>query len=183
MTAQPVDREPAQGLRQVFRRHASAVAAVTARAGVEGEPAGLLVTSLTSVSADPPLISFNVARTASSWPTVAEARHLGVHILEAGQIDLAQRFSTSGAERFGPLTDWEPGPFGVPLLEGVAAWAVAEVREYVPAGDHVIVIARLLHAEAVPGLAPLVHHDGGFHHLTAVPVKAHLSVVPTREEI
>ncbi|GAA3074917.1 hypothetical protein GCM10020000_69940 [Streptomyces olivoverticillatus] len=82
----------------------------------------------------------------SSWPVLAEAEHVGVHILGEHQQDLAATFARSGADRFAPPTRWHRGPHGVPLLEGVLAWMVCRVVARVPAGDH-----RLVLAEAVVG--------------------------------
>ena len=165
--AEPI-RLPEAGpdeLRRIFRRHAAAVAVVTTT--FHEAPVGLLVTSLASVSASPPLISFNVARTSSSWPALAVAEHLGVHVLAAEQEELATRFARTGADRFGAPTSWTSGPHGVPLIQGAAAWAVAVVEERFEAGDHVIVVARLLHADASDDVGPLLHHDGEYRQVSA----------------
>jgi flavin reductase (DIM6/NTAB) family NADH-FMN oxidoreductase RutF len=152
------------GLRRVFRRHAAAVAVVTA--SHHGDPVGLLVTSLASVSATPPLISFNVALSSSSWPALQEAEHVGIHVLDADQEELATRFARKGADRFSAPTSWQPGPHDAPVLDGAAAWGVAQIEQRVPAGDHVIVVARLLHAGTRDGAPPLLHHDGEYRRVT-----------------
>src|SRR5437588_3303905 len=61
--------------RSVFRRHAAGVAVITARGA---SPVGFTATSLTSVAAEPPLLSFAVGTGSSSWPTLAAAAHVGV---------------------------------------------------------------------------------------------------------
>jgi flavin reductase (DIM6/NTAB) family NADH-FMN oxidoreductase RutF len=149
-----------EDLRRVFRRHAAAVGVITA--SHRGAPVGLLVTSLASVSASPPLISFNVSRTSSSWAALEVAQHIGVHVLDAGQEDLAGRFARRGAERFSAPTSWRSGPHQTPLIDGVAAVAVAEIEQRVPAGDHVIVVARLLYVGTRDDATPLLHHDGEY---------------------
>ncbi|MYV56734.1 flavin reductase family protein, partial [Streptomyces sp. SID3212] len=91
--------------RSVFRRHAAGVAVITARGGgAGGRPVGFTATSLNSVAAEPPLVSFGVATSSSSWPVIAEAEHLGVHILGDHQEELAATFARSGADRFAPPT-------------------------------------------------------------------------------
>lgn len=148
-------------VRLAFRRHAAGVAVITADS-LDG-PVGFTATSLASVSLEPPLLSFNVSRDSSSWPPLSRARHLGVHVLAAGQEDLAVRFATSGADRFGPPTAWSRGPHGIPLLDGVQAWLVTRLDRHVPAGDHTLVLVRVLHVGLHRDPAPpLVHHDGGF---------------------
>ena len=146
--------------RAVFRRHAAGVAIVTA-AGAAG-PVGFTAASVTSVAADPPLLSFNLSRTASSWPAVSTAGHVGVHVLAGDQEELAALFARPGADRFGS-TSWSPGPYGVPLLDGCAGRMVAAVEQLVAAGDHAIVVARLLRASVTaPAAGPLIRHDGRY---------------------
>ncbi|MYW19290.1 flavin reductase, partial [Streptomyces sp. SID2955] len=127
-------------LRSTFRRHAAGVAVITAR-GASG-PVGFTATSLTSVSAEPPMVSFGIGTGASSWPAIAEADHVGVHVLGEHQSDLAATFARSGADRFGASTAWREGPEGVPVLDDVLAWLVCRIVGRVPAGDHRIVLAE-----------------------------------------
>ncbi|MBM9507486.1 flavin reductase family protein [Actinacidiphila acididurans] len=149
--------------RSVFRRHAAGVAVITA-AG-PGGPVGFTATSLTSVAAEPPLLSFGISLGASSWPVLARADHVGVHILGDHQEELAAVFARSGADRFGPGTAWTTGPYGVPLLDAVPAWLVGRVLHRVPAGDHRIVIAQAVAADPHGPGRPLLYHQGAFHRL------------------
>ncbi|MFI2760777.1 flavin reductase family protein [Streptomyces echinatus] len=150
-------------LRSTFRRHAAGVAVITAR-GASG-PVGFTATSLTSVSADPPLVSFGIGTGASSWPAVAEADHVGVHILGEHQSDLAATFARSGADRFGAATAWRDGPEGVPVLDDVLAWLVCRIVGRVPAGDHRIVLAEVVVGDPSGAGRPLLYHQGRFHGL------------------
>jgi len=151
-----------EDLRLAFRRHASGVAVITVPS--PAGPVGFTATSLASVSARPPRLSFNISQDSSSWPALTRAGHVGVHILHARQEDLAARFATRGIDRFAEPTSWRLGPRRVPLLDGVAAWLVAAIDQRIVVGDHAIVVARVLHV----GLdddqrPPLLHHDGRFH--------------------
>ncbi|MEU8679590.1 flavin reductase family protein [Streptomyces sp. NPDC048560] len=163
MTASPELQSPRTAspdlLRSVFRQHAAGVAVITAAGDA---PVGFTATSLNSVAAEPPLISFGVGTSSSSWPVVAEAEHIGVHILGEHQQELAATFARSGADRFGPSTDWRNGPEGVPLLGGVLAWLVCRVVARIPAGDHRIVIAQAVVGDPAGGGRPLVYHQGRF---------------------
>ncbi|MFF9090160.1 flavin reductase family protein [Streptomyces sp. NPDC014991] len=147
-------------LRSTFRRHAAGVAVITAR-GVTG-PVGFTATSLTSVSAEPPLVSFGISAGASSWPAMAEADHVGVHILGEHQSELAATFARSGADRFGAPTAWRDGPEGVPVLDDVLAWLVCRVVGRVPAGDHRIVLAEVVLGDPSGSGRPLLYHQGRF---------------------
>ena len=105
--------------RALLRRQAATVTVVTApgdpAAGLA--PAGFTATSFTSVSLDPPLVSFCLGRDSSSWPTVARAPYVAVHLLAEHQRDVARTFAISGIDRFAAHTGWQPGPHGVPLLD------------------------------------------------------------------
>ncbi|CAL9321658.1 flavin reductase family protein [Streptomyces sp. SudanB182_2057] len=150
-------------LRSAFRRHAAGVAVITAR-GASG-PVGFTATSLTSVSAAPPLVSFGIGTGASSWPAIAETDHVGVHILAEHQSDLAATFARSGADRFGAPTAWREGPEGVPVLDDVLAWLVCRIVGRVPAGDHRIVLAEVVFGDPSGDGRPLLYHQGRFNAL------------------
>ena len=150
-------------LRSVFRRHAAGVAVITAE--LDGRPAGFTATSLNSVSADPPLLSFTIGTGSSSWPAVRDSDHLGVHILGEHQRELAGLFATSGADRFGLGTGWVQGPHGVPLLDGVLAWLVCRVVARVPAGAHRVIIAEAVAGDPAGEGRPLLYHQGSFNAL------------------
>ncbi|WP_433794681.1 flavin reductase family protein [Actinoplanes sp. CA-252034] len=147
--------------RQLLRQHAAAVVVITA----PGEPAtGFTATSFTSVSLDPPLVSFCLAKSASAWPAVEAADTVAVHVLGQEQEHVARTFSTRGIDRLAEHGDWQPGPDGVPLLGGVLARLVCRVVDRVVAGDHTIVLASPLTGEHGLGeaSAPLVYHSGRY---------------------
>ncbi|MFS4094713.1 flavin reductase family protein [Streptomyces sp. AF1A] len=150
-------------LRSTFRRHAAGVAVITAR-GDDG-PVGFTATSLTSVSAEPPMISFGVGTGASSWPAIARTDHVGVHILGEHQSELAATFARSGADRFAAPTVWREGPEGVPVLDDVLAWLVCRIVGRVPAGDHRIVLAEVVLGDPSGAGRPLLYHQGRFNGL------------------
>ncbi|MGW3017976.1 flavin reductase family protein [Streptomyces longwoodensis] len=146
--------------RSVFRRHAAGVAVITA-SGDTG-PVGFTATSLSSVSAEPPLVSFGIGTGASSWPAVSRAEYVGVHILGEHQRELAATFARSGADRFGAPTSWQDGPHGVPVLDDVLAWLVCRVHARVPAGDHRLVLAEVVLGDPAGDGRPLLYHQGRF---------------------
>ena len=153
--------------RSVFRDHAARVVVVTAEGG--RGPAGFTATSLTSVSMEPPMVSFAVARSASAWPTVARSHRLGVHLLADDQDWLATTFATSGINRFEGVR-WHPGPAGEPVIEDCAAFLQCTVDRHVPAGDHVLVLARVTRAHVARVGSPLIYHDGGYATVGPAPI-------------
>ncbi|MEV8508323.1 flavin reductase family protein [Actinoplanes sp. NPDC051475] len=150
--------------RSLLRRHAAAVVVITAPGT---PPAGFTATSFTSVSLDPPLVSFCLARTASAWPAVQTAETIAVHVLTREQEQVARTFATRGIDRFATHGAWRTGPDGVPLLEGVLATLVCRVTQRVDAGDHTIVLATPSSGEhhEDASVTPLVYHDGSYAHL------------------
>ena len=153
--ATPLD---ADRFRALLRRQASTVTVVTAP-GLP--PAGFTATSFTSVSLHPPIVSFCLSRDSSSWPTVARADHVAVHLLGVDQQGLARRFATSGIDRFAGGVAWQDGPYGVPLLGGTLAWLLCRVIDRVVAGDHAVVLAEPLYGRHDDG-PPLLYHDGRY---------------------
>jgi len=146
--------------RALLRRHAAGVVVITA----PGErPVGFTATSFTSVSLNPPLVSFCLNRASSSWPTMAAAAHVGVHVLTDAQEDLARTFATKGADRFAPPTRWHVGPHGIPVLDDVHAVLLCRVSDRIPAGDHAIVLAELVDGgHTDQATQPLLYHMGRY---------------------
>lgn len=145
-------------LRRLLRRQAATVTVVTATDG--GRPVGFTATSFTSVSMHPPLVSFCVSRRGSCWLVLQATEHVAVHVLEAGQADLARTFATRGADRFAAV-GWRPGPCGVPLLKRSLGWLVGRIAARVIAGDHAIVLAEPVTVGWVDG-SPLLYHNGQY---------------------
>ena len=142
--------------RELFRRWPAGVSVVAAEAG--GRRAGLTVSSLVSVSLDPPLVSISLARTASLFEVLDEAGEWGVSILGADQDHLAQHF----ARNVPPLVQWDRIPVrpgDARLLEGAVGWLVVETGERVDAGDHVLFLGAVRMLEHGPGHGALVYYD------------------------
>ncbi|MGW7516952.1 flavin reductase family protein [Streptomyces sp. NPDC054796] len=149
----------ARRFRSIAGRFTTGVVAVTARRASDGAPVGLAVNSFTSVSLEPPLILFCVARTSTSWPDVRSADRFCVNILGEGQRMLSTRFATSGAEKFSGVP-WTPSPGGAPVLDGSIGWIECSVEEEITAGDHTVVLARVHDLDASEEDSPLVFFRG-----------------------
>jgi flavin reductase (DIM6/NTAB) family NADH-FMN oxidoreductase RutF len=160
-TPSPVDSDL---FRALLRHQASTVTVVTAPGT---PPAGFTATSFTAVSLAPPLVSFCLGRTSSSWPAVAVAEHVAVHLLSQRQQALARTFATSGIDRFAGPTAWRTGPHGVPVLDGTLVWLVCRVIDRVAAGDHTVVLAEPLLAQHTGADHPLLYHQGRYTALAA----------------
>jgi flavin reductase (DIM6/NTAB) family NADH-FMN oxidoreductase RutF len=152
----------ADELRTVMRRVPAAVAVVTVDAG--GQPAGLTVASLVSLSLEPPLVGFAIRRDAALHELLRESGELAVSILAAGQEHLAQHF----ARGVPPIALWEritlrEDAGGPPQLAGAAGWLRGRVYEELGTGDHTFFVAAVDAAErGAPGTRPLVLHDQAY---------------------
>ncbi|TNY36554.1 flavin reductase family protein [Thermomonospora catenispora] len=165
LTHQPVD---ARRFRRTLALHASGVVVVTAR-NAEGTPVGLTATSFSSVSLDPPLISFYVAASSTTWPDLSQAEVFAVNLLAAHQPDVAARFAQKGIDRFAAPTAWRPGPLGVPLLEDVVAHLLAVPYTTATIGDHHLVVGLVVGTRNGHGGAPLLYHHGRFGRFIPYP--------------
>jgi len=145
--------------RRALAQFATGVTVVTTR-DTQGHPVGLTVNSFNSVSLEPPLVLWSLALKASSVPAFETCSHYAVNVLAGHQLEVAQRFATRGADRFGP-GDWHDGPDGVPVLDGCVATLVARNRSRHLEGDHLILVGEVVHYSA-PGGYPLVFHDGRY---------------------
>jgi 3-hydroxy-9,10-secoandrosta-1,3,5(10)-triene-9,17-dione monooxygenase reductase component len=151
-----------RAFRDALGRFATGVALVTAAPG--GEPAGLVVNSLASVSLEPPLISFCPSRRSLTWSRMRRAGRFGVNVLASHHERFVGRATPPGADRFADL-DWEFTPSGVPVvLDALAALECEIVAEH-PAGDHSIVIARVDDVRASANEDALVFFAGRFRSL------------------
>lgn len=148
--------------REVLGQFATGVAVVTATA--DGEPVGMAVNSFTSVSLDPPLVLFCAARTSTTWPSIRAAGRFAVNILAEHQEDVSRLFATRGADRFGAV-DWHLGASGAPVLDDLLAFVDCVIESEHDAGDHVIVIGRVLDLGIRAERGPLLFHGGGYGRL------------------
>ncbi|MEU3468138.1 flavin reductase family protein [Streptomyces sp. NPDC006687] len=152
--------------RAVLGNFASGVTVITAPAA-DGEagPAGFACQSFASLSLDPPLVTFMVARTSSTWPRIARAGVFCVNILGAGQAELCRAFAVSGADKFAGVSHRPAPATGSPQLDGVPAWIDCRIHAVHTGGDHLIVVGRVEAVGAEGEGDPLLFHKGRFGRL------------------
>ncbi|NUV68977.1 flavin reductase family protein [Streptomyces sp. CAI-121] len=146
--------------RRVLGHFASGVTVVTAR-DTDG-PTGFACQSFASLSLDPPLVSFMVARTSTTWPRIARAGVFCVNILGAEQSALCRGFAVSGADKFAGVAYGEAPATGSPLLDSVPAWIDCRIHAVHTGGDHLIVVGRVEALGAAEEGEPLLFHRGVF---------------------
>ncbi|GAA4588115.1 flavin reductase family protein [Planotetraspora phitsanulokensis] len=146
--------------RRALAAHAAGVVVITAQTG--GIPAGLTATSFSSVSLEPPLVSFYVDQASTTWPRMRSADHFAVNVLTSDQGELAARFARKGVDRFAEPTRWRPGPHATPLLSDVSVHLVCLPYATVDVGDHVLVVGLVSEAAVHGSGRPLLYHQGRF---------------------
>ncbi|GEE03079.1 oxidoreductase [Gordonia spumicola] len=149
-------------LRRVFGQYPSGLVVVAAL-GPDG-PAGIVASSFTSVSLDPPLVSVNIARTSTTLPVLRGVEDWGVSVLADDQSAVADLLRRPATERFDGI-DWTSTDAGAVHIDGVAAGFHTRVHRIVPAGDHVIALLAVTNHFTSPESGPLVFHRSRFHRL------------------
>jgi 3-hydroxy-9,10-secoandrosta-1,3,5(10)-triene-9,17-dione monooxygenase reductase component len=128
--------------------------------GLQGEDIGLTANSFNSVSLDPPMVLWSLAKSALSLEAFKAAKHFSVHILSEGQTELSGRFARRGEDKFAGL-DIERGLGSVPLLNDCAARFVCESEYQYEGGDHIIFVGRVVDFKQSEA-QPLVFHSGEY---------------------
>ena len=153
----------ASDFRNAMRQLTGGVSVVTAGRG--RDISGMTVTSVSSLSVDPPALIVSINRESSSWPLVKRYGFFGVNILTSDQIDIAERFTgkggLKGADRFAGAR-WTTRASGVPLLEDALAAIDCEVEDVVERHSHAIVIGRVLDVAVSARTAALAYWQGRY---------------------
>jgi flavin reductase (DIM6/NTAB) family NADH-FMN oxidoreductase RutF len=158
--AQPPAFSPKE-FRSALGMFATGVTIVTATTA-EGKPIGLTANSFNSVSLEPPLVLWSLARVAASLPAFSTGSHYAIHVLAADQKLLAEKFAIKGADRWGGV-EFTLGAGNVPLLTGAAATFECFNRSRYEEGDHVIFVGEVERVAWRPGATPLLFHGGRFY--------------------
>jgi flavin reductase (DIM6/NTAB) family NADH-FMN oxidoreductase RutF/DNA-binding IclR family transcriptional regulator len=154
----------AKELRQVLGSFVTGVTVITT-VDAQGKSFGVTANSFSSVSLDPPLVLWSQAVKSPSHPVFLESPYFAINILAEGQIELSNRFASSGIDKFAGV-DTDRGAGNVPLLRDCCAWLECKVVSKLPGGDHVIFVGEI---QAIQRTArsPLVF--GGGQYLVADP--------------
>jgi 3-hydroxy-9,10-secoandrosta-1,3,5(10)-triene-9,17-dione monooxygenase reductase component len=145
--------------RTVLGHFATGVAIVTAMHGEE--PVGMACNSFTSVSLDPQLVLFCAAKSSTTWPNIQAAGKWAANILDEDGEETCRRFAQRGIDRFAHLA-YSIGRTGSPILDHSLAFVDCETVAEHDAGDHVIVVGRVLELGYAGEGKPLLFYRGGY---------------------
>ena len=137
-----------RALRAAFGCFMTGVTVVTTMDGA-GRPIGFTANSFASVSLDPPLLLVSIANSSVNLPAFAGGTGFAVNILAEGQKDVSATFARRVDDRFSSVY-WRKGPAGSPLIAGVSAWFDCTLHQAIPAGDHTILVGRIVAFESTP---------------------------------
>jgi 3-hydroxy-9,10-secoandrosta-1,3,5(10)-triene-9,17-dione monooxygenase reductase component len=145
--------------RDVLGRFCTGVTVVTSMSN--GEPVGMTCQSFSSVSLDPPLVLFCPAKSSRAWPQMQRAGYFCVNLLSHDQLDLSNAFARTGADKFAGVS-WRPSATGAPLLDGVLGWVDCTIYAVHEAGDHYVVIGRVMDLGVEEAPHPLLFYRGRY---------------------
>ncbi|NYD41701.1 flavin reductase family protein [Nocardioides panaciterrulae] len=150
----------ARRFRDVLGRFASGVTVVTGSS--DGRPVGLTCQSFSSVSLDPPLVLFVAAKTSRAWPLIQRSGHFCVNFLGADQARVSNVMASRGVDKFAAV-GWAPSPAtGSPVLDGVLGYVDCTIHAVHEAGDHHIVVGRVLDLGSAEATEPLLYYRGRY---------------------
>ncbi|MEP4199268.1 MAG: CoA transferase [Aliishimia sp.] len=161
-TAHPpvaIDPDTKRSLRDAFGRFATGVTVVTTRQQ-DGAPRGFTANSFTSVSLDPPLLLVCIGKAALSCDVFATSDHFTINILADDQKEVSGLFASQSEDKFA-LADWHADAQNMPALDGALARFSCARHRLVDAGDHLILIGRVLDFETSDG-KPLGYYKGAY---------------------
>ncbi len=155
----PINARDAHDFRQALGQFATGVTVITTL-DADGEPVGVTASSFNSVSLDPPLVLWSLAKSARSMAAFRESGHFCVHVLGASQEALSARFASAGSDKFAGQ-EWTRGVGNVPLLPAYAARFQCRTTHTYEGGDHLIFVGQVLDYEKTDE-PPLVFHGGSY---------------------
>jgi len=140
VTTENTEIDPAE-YRKVFGSLPTGVTAITGLTS-DGKPMGFVVGTFMSLSLEPPLVTFCVDKSSSTWPTLRTLGRFTANILSTDQLDVCRALSRKGDEKFQGV-EYEESQLGTPRIHGATAWIDCEVLSEVVAGDHFMIVGAI----------------------------------------
>lgn len=142
---------------------------VTLVSAFDDGPCAMVIGSFGSVSLDPPLVQFMPAKTSTTWQRIERSGSYCVNVLGADQLDLCNSFFDKSRDPFDSI-EWRAGPSGSPIVAGSLAYIDCDIEVAHEAGDHYIVVGRVLELDTQQTDAgPLLFFRGGYGEYTQHP--------------
>ena len=145
--------------RNALGQFATGVTVITCT-DADGSPVGVTASSFNSVSMDPPLVLWSLAKDSGSLQAYQNSGHFCVHVLASTHEELSQRFAARGTDKFAGI-EWDKGAGEVPLLPDYAAQFQCKTTYQYEGGDHVIFVGEVVEYQTKDE-QPLVFHKGSY---------------------
>lgn len=154
-----------RAFRDALGLYASGITVITGRD--EQGPVGFTCQSFYSVSTDPPLISFSVMKTSTTYPRIRQTGRFAVNVLAHHQQGVSDQFARKGTDKWAGIR-WSPTLAGTPVLEDTLMWLDCQIWAEHDAGDHLIVLGRVTEMRPTDGhaLEPLLYFQGRYRRLS-----------------
>ncbi|OOR89623.1 flavin reductase [Moraxella caviae] len=162
-------------LRNAFGAFMTGVTVVTT--SQDGTPLGFTANSFASVSLDPALLLVSIAKSSSNYEAFTTAAHFAINVLSEDQKHISNTFAKPSDDRFADVA-WRMSEQQNPLLSDVSAWFDCVTHQVVDAGDHAILIGRVMAFESA-GLAGLGYYRGAYF----TPAKTEAEIVAFNKEV
>jgi len=151
--------EPAT-YREVMAHYPTGVTAVTGVAD-DGRPTAMVVGTFSSVSLDPPLVSFMPMIGSSTFARLRTAKSYCINVLAHDQVELCRTLAVSKEDKFAGVA-WKMSPYGAPMLDGAVAYVHCVPDRTIEAGDHYIELCAVTAMEVNRPVTPLLFFQGGY---------------------
>jgi 3-hydroxy-9,10-secoandrosta-1,3,5(10)-triene-9,17-dione monooxygenase reductase component len=151
--------EDPRAFRNALAQFATGVTVITTLDGT-GNPIGMTANSFSSVSLDPMLVLWSIAKSSACFEAFHAAEHFAIHVLHAGQRHLSTQFASRCDDRFAGVQT-QPGRGGVPLLAEYSALFQCDTEARYEGGDHLILVGRVTEFDH-RSVAPLIFHAGRY---------------------
>ena len=152
-------------LREVMRRWVTGVAILTS--GSREVRHGMTVSSLTSISVQPPLVAITMSNSTRTKHLVDETEFFAINLLSEGQQALADRFAgrmSDSEDRFHDLQIFY-GECGAPMLTEAAAWLECKVVHKYEMPETTLYVGEVLNAHKAEDRPPLVYFNRDYHRI------------------
>lgn len=165
MSHEPQTGVDAAAFRRGFRHVPTVVTVVLFEQDDDSKPVGITIGSFVSLSLEPPLVCFNIMKSARIHPTAMEAKDFVVHVLRDDQSDLSDRFAMPHYSKDDQLDGVATvdGPFGYPVLDDALVRFDCSTEQVHDAGDHSILVGRIQNIVEGRNGRPVVYHQRAYH--------------------
>ena len=138
-------------------------------------PVGFTCQAFSSLSVAPPLVSFNVMNSSTSYPKIRESGKFSVNVLAHDQHPVSNQFARKGTDKWAGI-DWDVTRGGNPVIDQTLMWLDCELFAEYEGGDHTIVVGRVLEMSPPDWRRgePLLYFRGQYRRLHEIEDSLHV---------